>query len=1842
MSESSRATRLSIIDMELEKMETQMRYQDLKIERAKLAQINGASSEISTQSERAHMLNRETFTDRWVQKGASSTNAAAGDYDLNDQVMVDDCSSTTSELLLHQRNLNAQKGVSFARTETIYNYPRRSSQTPNFMNFRAGLPTAGTADCRFGSVYDNNINAAKSSTRMGATGFETRSNYISQPQHDSGQATSNSAVDALKDAFVSVLKNVTSDRDHEKERMNKFMARQTIGNNLNVFDGNPKDWPTFLSQFKRTTEQCGFTPEENVARLRKCLQGKALDAVRMVISNSANVDAAMDILEMNFGRPEDIIFNLIEESKSIPDVKGWDDFVQFSNGVLNLVATIDNLEESIYLTNPLLLREYVEKLPPYISLKWAEYLMNHNVRNPDLHHFGEWVQEASKTIAHAGLANRERNRTVQSTNTDCRNKQQYDGKSYPKNMQFASKLCRICKKGDHLASVCEAFRKLDVKQRWNEAEKNKLCYNCLGSHSRYECKVTQPCGIGQCAKNHHRLLHKEPIQHQQQTHIHVETPEIPKKAALLRVVPVRLQGPKGEFSTFALLDDASTVTMLDTAVAEKIGADGPDATLCCVWTKGKSQTEKGSKRVSIEIQGASGEKSFVLNNVRTVKNLGLPELSLKVEELDTVYPFVGKNIWNAIHKANPTILIGQDNAGLTVTRQVIQPDPDGVILSKCHLGWAVHGPIMTTSNLPKFEKVHFCCEQAADDLHQEVKDYFRIENFGVALAKEEKERSAEDRKAVQIAEQTLTKTVDRYEIGLPWKDDDVVLPDSRQMAEQRLQCLERKLNRDAELKQKYCDKIDELFEKGYAREVDMEQLEMAKHTWFLPHFAVSNPNKPGKVRVVFDAASKVKGMSLNDFLLAGPDWLVSLFGVLCRFRVHPVAFIADIQEMFNQVQIRDEDTFAQCFLWRNMVMGSQPKVFQMKAMLFGTKSSPFLAQYVKNKNAEAYQHEFPEAAAAIQDNHYVDDYLGGANNVEEAERLIFDVVNVHKKGGFHLTKFASNSKDLMERIPNELKSPDKVTHIDQQERVLGIGWNAESDCFTFWLGFHKVDERIISGDKVPTKRDVLKTAMSLYDPLGFATPITIKSRIFLQQIWRSGIGWDDEISSEMFDQWKTWLNEMKLMEKIEIPRCYSTRLKEATSLQLHTFCDASGDAYSTVVYLRIEFENHVEVAFVASKARVAPLKTLTIPKMELMAAVAGSRLANTIRQQISLNIEREFYWSDSRTVLCWISSEKRLQSFIASRVGEINDLTDTGCWRWVPTKLNVADDATRNKPQPEFDQNCRWLKGPGFLYLNEEQWPVTSIIETASEGFIEEEWVAVVTEQESAFPDVQRFSSWLKLVRTTAWSQRFIRNCRVEPGNRQGGGLTVEEIELAERAWWLKVQDDCFGGERRSSKSGEMFSYRIDRLSPFRDTDGILRIAGRIERAGNVALTTRNPVILDGNHRYVELMIQHHHRKANHQGVETVINQLRERFWILKCRRTVKKQFASCYECKKRKAKPAQPLMGQLPEERFAYHEKPFTNTGVDFFGPFLVSVGRRTEKRYGVLFTCLSVRAIHLEIAHDLSTNSCIMAVRRMVSRRGAVRKMFSDNGTNLRGADRELREAVQQLDNAEFRDGVVTESIEWHFIPPASPHMGGAWERMIGTVKRALLTVMAHQRMNDEILLTVFAEVESIVNNRPLTYVSDDHTDPMSITPNHFLIGSTNLTSSPGVFNTDDDNWRRRWRIAQFLTDQFWKRWLKEYVPTLVNRSKWRKPERNLAVGDLAVIDDPALPRNVWPLGVVQKVLPGTDGVVRTVDVRTARGVLRRPAVKVHPFDRVGEKEPPPGGECSGTSDEEEFYGF
>lgn len=352
----------------------------------------------------------------------------------------------------------------------------------------------------------------------------------------------------------------------------------------------------------------------------------------------------------------------------------------------------------------------------------------------------------------------------------------------------------------------------------------------------------------------------------------------------------------------------------------------------------------------------------------------------------------------------------------------------------------------------------------------------------------------------------------------------------------------------------------------------------------------------------------------------------------------------------------------------------------------------------------------------------------------------------------------------------------------------------------------------------------------------------------------------------------------------------------------------------------------------------------------------------------------------------------------------------------------------------------------------------------------------------------------------------------------------------------------------------------------------------------------------------------------SHSGVEHIFAELQQQYWIPKVRSALRKIAKSCHVCRKHNAKPDPPLMASLPQSRLQAFTPPFYNTGGDYFGPLLIKERRLTVKRYGCLFTCLVTRAVHLEIAHSLETDSFIMALRRMMARRGKPRNIYSDNGINFVGAERELKECLDGMDQAKISDTLSRDRIQWFLNPPSAPHFGGVWERLVKSPKKALKITLNGQLVNDETLLTLTAEVESLLNSRPLTHVSVDPQDLEAITPNHFLIGRNSPNVPPDVFDERDLNSKKRWRQAQTVTDHFWRRWLREYVPALTERRKWRtRPQNHAQMGDLVRVVEDNLPRGRWNLGRIVKTFPGDDGLIRTVEVQTKQGTFKRLVAKL-----------------------------
>jgi len=1039
------------------------------------------------------------------------------------------------------------------------------------------------------------------------------------------------------------------------------------------------------------------------------------------------------------------------------------------------------------------------------------------------------------------------------------------------------------------------------------------------------------------------------------------------------------------------------------------------------------QTDENSELVSCGISGTEGgAKQFQLCNIRTVSELSLPSQSINMDEMKRVWPHLTDIPFNSFSNAHPVILIGQDNILLTAPRTIRHAKWNDPVATKTWLGWVVHGTTTLQKRVDKVLIHHLCSEIDKDNdeqLNELIKSSFSVDDFGVKLSNKTI-LSREDARAEAILEKTVKRAGTHFEAGLLWRSDDIAFPPSKQTALRRLRCMEKKMDQDSTFAELYCQKIEEYLEKGYARKLTVAQASVeTPHTWYIPHFAVTNVHKPGKIRMVFDAACKSQGVSLNSSLLKGPALLNDLPAVLWRFRQQRIAFTADVQEMFHQVKIREADLDSQRFLWRGRNRDKPVETYVMKAMIFGATCSPSTAIYVMQKNFEEFMDEFPDIARAIKHNYYMDDYLDSQDTEEAALKRIRDMIEVQRRCGFNLRTWACSSKAVLAQIPTDLRANAwKELDADSQlpsERVLGLWWNPESDVFTFRFNEIKFDKQISNGK--PTKREILKMMASVFDPLGIIAHFTVKARIIFQNIWRAGVQWDDTIPEDLRDLWLKWCSDLPLINTVAVPRCYSQSLHFHTIPELHVFADASEEAYAAVAYFRWRDEV-VTTSFVCGKTRVAPLKPLTIPRLELMAALMAARLAETIKKEHDHEIQSVTFWSDSRTVLSWIRSDAaKFKQFVANRLGEIQELTTSDQWRWVPTIENVADDATRSRSTSSFEPTARWYTGPPFLMLEPNNWPSLPrddghdhIDTEAKKTFVGLTNVRLI----DPLPDVKRFSSWLKLIRSTAWVMRFVLN--ILGSEKNLNDLSLEEILNAEKRWWRKVQGDSFAVEIAHLQSLKPVpaDSKLNTLYPYLDENKVLRVRGRVENSDLLSTDTKFPVILDGKHPWTRLLIHHYHVLAMHQGVETVINNLRDKYWITSMRSSVKHCFRACQECVVRRAKPSTPLMAPLPGTRVNSSFRPFSITGVDFFGPITVKVGRRKEKRYGVLFTCFAVRAIHIEVAHSLSSDSTLMAIRRFVSRRGSPSDLYSDNGCNFKGASNELKAALHNLDHHQMSE--------------------------------------------------------------------------------------------------------------------------------------------------------------------------------------------------------------------------------
>ena len=700
-----------------------------------------------------------------------------------------------------------------------------------------------------------------------------------------------------------------------------------------------------------------------------------------------------------------------------------------------------------------------------------------------------------------------------------------------------------------------------------------------------------------------------------------------------------------------------------------------------------------------------------------------------------------------------------------------------------------------------------------------------------------------------------------------------------------------------------------------------------------------------------------------------------------------------------------------------------------------------------------------------------------------------------------------------------------------------------------------------------------------------------------------------------------------------------------------------------VTYLRLTDETgRVFVAFLNGKSRVAPLKKMTIPRMELTAATAAVRLNQMVVRELNYNIDETYFWTDSMTVLRYVSNESsRYQTFVSNRIAVIREASNVNQWRYVNTKMNPADCASRGLPIKRLLQNKLWLYGPDFLSKPQAEWPTPVL---GLDNLPDDVEVRVVNTNIMQPPSgamdrfLQHYSDWNRLKRAVAWLilgarnlKRHVATCKQlkidieqqEPNPQlcrqtfkqeykrikarrllerkkslKTAYLNLDVIQSAERALIIYIQKIHFKEEIQILEKQKDASYTVKRSSSLRKLDpfisnGLIRVGGRLTRS-DLPFDVKHPVLLPKDSVITKLILHEVHQSVGHMGKNFMLANLRQRYWIIGASSAIKTMVSKCIQCRRYQAPVEQQKMASLPVDRLVADEPPFSRVGMDFFGPFEVKQGRRVVKRYGVVFTCLAIRAVHLELANSLDTDSCINAIRRFVARRGPVKSIQSDNGTNLVGSEHEMRKEIENWNVQKINGVLLQKSISWRFNPPTASHFGGVWERLIRLIRKILYSLLRQQniRLDDESLQTLFCEVEAVLNCRPITEAPNSPNDLDVLTPNHLLFLRPGEQLPPGVFHNSDNYAKRRWRQVQYLADIFWKRWIREYLPLLQERQKWNSAKRNLVVGDIVLIVD-TTPRKSWALGRVLEVVKDNKGLVRIVKLKTKTSILTRPIAKL-----------------------------
>lgn len=1093
----------------------------------------------------------------------------------------------------------------------------------------------------------------------------------------------------------------------------------------------------------------------------------------------------------------------------------------------------------------------------------------------------------------------------------------------------------------------------------------------------------------------------------------------------------------------------------------------------------------------------------------------------------------------------------------------------------------------------------------------------------------------------------------------PWIKDPKTLKDNFFVAQKRLESVERRLLRDSSLAEAYQQQVDDMLERGVLRKLAPSEIrDWSGAVRYLPHFGVENPNSSSTpLRIVMNASSPYQGQVLNDYWAKGCNVVKSLLATLMRFREEPVAIYGDIRKMYHTIHVGELEQHCQRFLWRDLQTDRAPDIYVVTRNCFGNGPAGVIAHVGLQKCARHMEALLPSAAQTILEQTYVDDILDCLPNHDLATQRTKDVDKILDVGGFKIKSWLIGSA-----IESANTSRPEVDLAEERVLGVIWDPQRDIYRYKVSLNFDPTRNKARRQPEVtledfnerfpPTlnRRLILRQVNGLFDPCGFGQPYVIKLKCSLGQLFKSDtgkvvFGWDDEIPPNQYLNWRELLREMFQMEELSVPRCIRPA-RASGEPWLLTFTDSSIIAFGACCYARWKTEEGFRCILLVAKAKPWPIDPgdrITIVRGELQGAVLGKRIAEFVVKHHRIRFERKIFLTDSAIVRAMIEKDSHgFQTFVANRVGEIRSFTDPSEWYHIPGECNIADWLTRGRAPRELGPQSSWQAGPPFASRPWSEWPVSQrqtnepLPETRkqwtgagqvpsqnpAENVTEEAIIHMVTTRaaaraETTTPssevstvtestlspvhgsqvprptgcpprlreciDPARFSSYLKLMRVTA---RLITIGERRPAPRP---VTAADLRTAEFRWIVQEQMSLW----EHLKDGKFAS-----LAAFVDSDGTIRVGGRVTTESLATYDSKPPVLLPYDSPVARLYAKYVH-ELNHTGVSATVCKMRKKYWVIQAARLAKTVRHHCMECRRRSKDLGEQIMAPLPECRLT-PSPPFLHTAIDLFGPLKTRISRKVRaKSFGIIFTCLMTRAVYVDVAVGASTMDFMMTLRRFATIHGQPAHFYSDNGSQLKAADRELQQIVQSWDANELQEYGANKGTEWTFSAPDSPWRNGCAEALIKSVKRSLRHAIGEQALPFHELQTVLFEAAALVNERPIGRHPQHPEDGSYLAPNDLLLGraSTRVPAGPFLLT---NNPRHRHEFVQQIVGTFWKRWRRDAFPALLPRKKWHHEKRDLQAGDLCLVQDTNPIRGKWTMAIVCKTFPSQDGRVRTVELK------------------------------------------